>query len=147
MAEIVKCPNCNAQIHMETGNGLIKCEYCDTEIIINKDIITENPAQMLPYEEKKKAWNKSLKTSLITETAGMFITSLLAETNGDSLFVLAFIASTIFSFAMPARLLRKKPLSESEKINGTFLNYLKTYLPFAAAFWAGLIIEVILESL
>ena len=140
MTEVAKCPNCNAQVHAESGNGLIKCEYCNTEIII------DNPAKMLPYDEKKKAWNKSLKTSLIIQAVGMFMTSMFAMSN-QALCVLFCIASVIFSFAMPARLLKKKPLSESEKINGAFVNYLKTYATFGGAFWAGLIIEVIIENL
>lgn len=139
MAEIVKCPNCNAQL-VNSGNGLIKCEYCDTEII------TDNPIHLLPYAEKKKEWNKSLKTSLIIQACGMFLTSMFAVYN-SALCVLFCIASVIFSFVMPARLLKKKPLSESEKINSTLVNYIKTYATFAGAFWAGLAIEVFIENL
>lgn len=165
MIETVKCPNCNAQVHTKNGNGIIRCEYCDCEIIVNNPTAytpppapyppRQTPQQFVPppvitdnvnYAEKKKAWNKSLKTYLIIEAVITFIWCILVETNADVLFFLSFIASVVFSFAMPSKLLKTKPLSESEKVNGNFLNYLKTYLPFAGAFWAGVIIEVILES-
>lgn len=107
MIENIKCPNCNAQL-VNSGNGLIKCEYCNTEIII------DNPAQLLPYGEKKKAWNKSLKTSLIIQAGGMFLTSMFALYN-SALCVLFCIASVIFSFAMPARLLKKSLFQNPKK--------------------------------
>ncbi|MDE5583379.1 MAG: hypothetical protein K2J08_06720 [Ruminococcus sp.] len=45
MAEILKCPNCNAQIHVVSGRNVLKCEYCDTEVIIDNNIqVTSAPS-------------------------------------------------------------------------------------------------------
>ena len=38
MAEVVKCPNCNAQIHIMSNCNIVKCEYCNSEIIIDNNI-------------------------------------------------------------------------------------------------------------
>lgn len=157
MTEVVKCPNCNAQLHAVPDRNILKCEYCDTEIIINNmqnfsaqangfynqtnNNITEN------YMAEMNKWKKSFHVFLIIQAVLTALFELFLKSGAYDIVPLAFIASVIYSFAMPFHVIGKKPLSPLPHENNKFLDFMKVYPAFAGAFWGGMIIIIILLSI
>ncbi len=185
MAEVIKCPNCNAQLHTAPNVNILKCEYCDTEIIINNNIqnfpkqtnefskqINIFPQQMNefskqgnnPLEEMEK-WKKAFRKHLIIQTVLTAFFGIFMEADLSDIGVILFLASTVYSFVLPFYLLKDKPLSPSlnknnnltdikiyisfanPNKNNKFIDFMKIYLPFAGAFWGGMILIAIIASI
>ncbi|MCM1505531.1 MAG: hypothetical protein NC177_00125 [Ruminococcus flavefaciens] len=149
MAEVVKCPNCNAQIHAVPNTNVLKCDYCDTEIIIDNNIqnlsaqtngITEN------YEEKKKKWDKSFFIHLIIQAVLSALFAIFIETSSVVALIM-FLASAVYSFVLPFYLLKDKPLLSQSQNNRKFLEFIKIYPAFAGVFWGGIILVTVLVNI
>ena len=164
MTESLKCPNCNAQIHI-TGNNITKCEYCDCEIILknnthennftyntlhNHPVINQNiyynvpkPAPIVKntinYEEKKKRWNKTLKITLTIEAMIPIIINTIINPLLRVLFLDFTIIEIIYSIIVSIILYNTKPLNEKEKNFNKFSNFMKVY---CVVFWLTIIIEI-----
>lgn len=159
MAEVVKCPNCNAQLHAVPNMNIMKCEYCDTEVIINNgmqnfsahsnefskqinnQISTEN------YEEKNKKWKKTLRKHLIIQAVLSAVFGILMETDATGIGVIMFIASAVYSFVLPVCFVKDKLFPQQQQKNNQFIDFIKIYPAFAGAFWSGMIIIAILVNI
>ena len=103
MTEFLKCPNCNAQLHAEPDNKIIRCEYCDSEIIIDNIIQRTstpvnnyvNPENQLStedwirkvnyvsaenYPEEMQKWKKKFHKKLIVQAILSALSVLLMKT-------------------------------------------------------------------
>lgn len=120
MIETVKCPNCNAQLNLQSGNGLIKCEYCDTEIILNenKADFDKTITKSINYQELKTKWNISVITADIIQVAIAFIFFVLMDSRSDmatGIGVLVLIVSAVYSVALPVHFAHKRPINPAVK--------------------------------
>lgn len=177
MTEVVKCPNCNAQLHTAPNVNIVKCEYCDTELIINNNIQNFSKQTNIfpqqtnvfskhtsPAEEMKK-WKKAFRKHLIIQAVLTAFFGIFMEADLSDIGVILFLASTVYSFVLPFYLLKDKPLSSSlnknnnltdikiyisfanPNKNNKFIDFMKIYLPFAGAFWGGMILIAIIASI
>ncbi|MDE6835039.1 MAG: hypothetical protein K2J39_12465 [Ruminococcus sp.] len=168
MTEFLKCPNCNAQLHAEPDDKIIKCEYCDSEIIIDNNIHRTPPLQPVNnyinpentvitgnysgtahyvnignYPEDLKKWKKKFHKKLIIQAVLTAFFGLLMETDAEGLGILMFLIATFQSFRLPIKLSHEKPLLPYVN-NSRLLDFLKMYPAFAGAFWGGMIIIMML---
>lgn len=143
MTEVARCPNCNAQIHMPTNSNIIKCEYCDTEIIINESTITKDE---LNYPELKKKWKKSFRNHLIIQAVLSAFFGIFMEADLAGIGVIIFFTSIIYCIALPCHLFNNKPVPPIPNKNNKFIDFMKIYLPFTGAFWGGMILIAIIVS-
>ncbi|MDE6425885.1 MAG: hypothetical protein K2K89_07090 [Ruminococcus sp.] len=159
MAEILRCPNCNAQIHSVADGKILKCEYCDTELITDNNtqnfpaLINDFSAQVNHYintgiyVEETKKWKKSFHQKLIIQSAMTAFFGVLMEADASGIGVITFLIATIYSFIQPSRLSKDKPLSPKPQKNNKFLDFMKIYPAFAGTFWGGMILMAILLSI
>ena len=166
MTEFLKCPNCNAQLHAVPDNKIIRCEYCDSEIIIDNNIQrtpipvnnyispknnvitvnysgTTNYVNIGNYPEDLQKWKKNFHKKLIIQAVMTAVFGLLMETGAEGLGMLMFIFATFQSFRFPIKLAHEKPLLPYAN-NSRLLDFLKLYPAFIGAFWGGMIIIAIL---
>ncbi|MDE6678294.1 MAG: hypothetical protein K2K02_04565, partial [Ruminococcus sp.] len=122
MAEVVRCPNCNAQLHIIPNSNIVKCEYCDSEIIIDNlpnfsksvneiSIKINKLANPYDYEEKIKKWKKTFHQNLIIEAILTAIFGILMESIFVDIAMIKFVVAIFYSFVMSAILAQKRPLS------------------------------------
>lgn len=114
MIEIIKCPNCNANIHIAENSNTAKCEYCDSEIILNENK-TDNE---INYPELKKSWNISIMTADIIQVAIAFIFFVLMDSRSDiaaGIGILVLIVSSVYSVALPVHFAHKRPINPAVK--------------------------------
>lgn len=152
MIEVVKCPCCNAQIHISQNSNITKCEYCDTELIINNNTQNfstpvNNNANTGIYAKKMKKWKKLFRKYLIIQAVLTAFFGVLMEADATGIGVIIFIIATFYSFVLPERLLKNKPLSSKPHKNNKFLDFMKIYPAFAVAFWGGMILMAIILSI
>ena len=166
MTEFLKCPNCNAQLHAVPDNKIIRCEYCDSEIIIdnniqrtsppvNNYINPENPVitgnysgtvnyvNIGNYPEEMQKWKKKFHKKLIIQAVLTAVFGLLMETDAEGLGIIMFLIATIQSFRFPIKLSHEKPLLPYVQ-KSRLLDFLKMYPAFMGAFWGGMILIMIL---
>ena len=166
MTEFLKCPNCNAQLHALPDSKIIRCEYCDSEIIIDNiiqrtsppvnnyinpenNIITGNYSgtanyvNIGNYPEDIKKWKKLYHKKLIIQAVLTAVFGLLMETDAEGLGIIMFLIATIQSFRLPIKLSKEKPLLPYVP-KSRFLDFIKMYPAFAGAFWGGMIIIMML---
>ena len=120
MIEIVKCPNCNAPIHMAENANTAKCEYCDTEVILNENkAISDNTmTKPINYQELKKSWNISIITADIIQITIAFIFFMLMDSHSDmatGIGILVLIVSAVYSVALPVHFAHKRPVNPAVK--------------------------------
>ncbi|MDE6672371.1 MAG: hypothetical protein K2K16_09245 [Ruminococcus sp.] len=118
MTEFLKCPNCNAQLHAVPDNKIIRCEYCDSEIIIDNNIQRTAPpvnnyvstgnyigsvnyVNTENYPEEMQKWKKKFHKKLIIQAVLTAIFGLLMETDAEELGIIMFLIATIYSFKLP----------------------------------------------
>ncbi|MDE5583381.1 MAG: hypothetical protein K2J08_06730 [Ruminococcus sp.] len=163
MTEILRCPNCNAQIHVVSGRNILKCEYCDTEVIINNNIqnfssqtngfpqqINGFPQQMnrflnqyvhtRNYAEEMKKWKKSFHRRLIIQAMLTAFFAILMEEDFADIGAIVFLFAVVYSLVMTFYLIKNKPLSPLPQDNNKFLDFMKIYPLFAGTFWGGMIL-------
>lgn len=166
MIEFLKCPNCNAQFHTVPDKKIIRCEYCDSEIIIDNNIqINSTPVNNYAnpenhvstgnytgsvnyvnagnYPEEMKKWKKLFHKKLIIQAVLTAVFGLFMETDAVGIAIIMFLIATIQSFRLPMRLSNEKPLLP-DTLKNKFLDFIKLYPAFAGAFWGGMILIVIL---
>ena len=163
MTEFLKCPNCNAQLHAVPDNKIIRCEYCDSEIIIDNNIQRTAPpvnnyvstgnyigsvnyVNTGNYPEDLQKWKKKFHKKLIIQAVLTAVFGLLMETDAEGLGMIMFLIATVQSFRLPIKLSHEKPLLPYVQ-KSRLLDFLKMYPAFAGAFWAGGIIMAILLSI
>ena len=151
MAEVVRCPNCNAQLHIIPNSNIVKCEYCDSEIIIDNlpnfsksvneiSIKINKLANTYDYEEKIKKWKKTFHQNLIIEAILTAIFGILMESIFVDIAMIIFVVAIFYSFVMSAILAQKRPLSPNKNKKNMFIDFIKIYPAFAGAFWSGMLI-------
>ncbi|MBD5159663.1 MAG: hypothetical protein HDT23_05400 [Ruminococcus sp.] len=166
MTEFLKCPNCNAQLHAETDTKIIKCEYCDSEIIIDNIIQRTSPpvnnyinpenyvstgnysgsvnyVNTGNYTEEMQKWKKKFHKKLIIQAVLTAVFGLLMETDAEGLGILMFLIATVQSFRLPIKLSQEKPLLPYAN-NSRLLDFIKMYPAFIGTFWGGMLIIMIL---
>ncbi|MDE5583382.1 MAG: hypothetical protein K2J08_06735 [Ruminococcus sp.] len=140
MAEILKCPNCNAPIHITENMNTAKCEYCDTEIILNEyrpyfeNTITKHE---INYSKLRKKWNKSIITTDIIQIAISFSFVILMNSHSDILNgigILVLFVSAVYSVALPVHLAHKRPVNPNAKNPSKFSTGLMLYGLFLISF-------------
>ncbi len=158
MTEVVKCPSCNAQLHVVPNNNILKCEYCGTEIIIDNNVQnfsaqTNNFSSQMNnhvnkdnYEEEMKKWKKSFHIHLIIQAVLSVFFGIFMEMN-MTIGVIMFIISTVYSLVLPFYLIKDKPQPQQSQNNNKFLDFIKVYPAFAGAFWVGIILIAILVNI
>lgn len=120
MVEIIKCPNCNANIHIAENSNTAKCEYCDTEIILNenKADFDKTITKSINYQELKTKWNISVITADIIQVAIAFIFFVLMDSRSDmatGIGILVLIVSAVYSVALPVHFAHKRPINPAVK--------------------------------
>lgn len=149
MAKVIKCPNCNAPIHITENKNTAKCEYCDTEIILNEynlcsqNIITESK---INYPELKNKWNNSIIIADIIQTAIAFIFVNLMKSNDDiieGIGILVLLVSAIYSVAMPVHFAHKRPINPDIKNPSKLSTGVMLYGLFLFSFFVTTFITVI----
>ncbi|MDE6798032.1 MAG: hypothetical protein K2J36_08500 [Ruminococcus sp.] len=160
MTEFLKCPNCNAQLHAVPDNKIIRCEYCDSEIIIDNNIQRTAPpvnnyvstgnyigsvnyVNTGNYPEDLQKWKKKFHKKLIIQAVLTAVFGLLMETDAEGLGIIMFLIATIQSFRFPIKLSHEKPLLPYVQ-KSRLLDFLKMYPAFMGAFWGGMILIMIL---
>lgn len=141
MAESIKCPNCNAPIHITENSNIVKCEYCDTEIIINQ----YKTGSEINYPELKKNWNKSIITADIIQVAIAFIFFVLMDSDSDitiGIGILVLFVSAVYSVALPVHLAHKRPVNPDVKNPSKFSTGLMLYGLFLLSFFVTIFIAV-----
>ena len=155
----MKCPNCNAQIHISPNTNILKCEYCDTELIINNNIPnspqqtnifpqrtnnfpqqTNNFPQYTGSVEEMKKWEKERNKYLIIQAVITFFLSIFMEINLTGIGVLLFFIAIAYSFVLPVHLINIKPISPTKQKNNKLIEFIKVYPAFVGAFWGGMLI-------
>lgn len=141
----MKCPNCNAQIHISPNTNILKCEYCDTELIINNNIPnspqqTNSFPQQTGFVEKMKKWEKERNKHLIIQAVITFFLSIFMEINLTGIGVLLFFIAIAYSFVLPVHLINIKPISPTKQKNNKLIEFIKVYPAFVGAFWGGMLI-------
>lgn len=149
MAEVVKCPNCNAQLHIVQNVNIMKCEYCDTEIILNEYIpysensITESKTD---YPQLKKKWNNSIIKADIIQIVISFLFVILINAHSDIINyigILTLLVSAIYSVAISVHLAHKRPINPDIKNPSKFSTGLMLYGLFLISFAVTVFITVI----
>ncbi|MDE5556529.1 MAG: hypothetical protein K2J32_02370 [Ruminococcus sp.] len=159
MTESLRCPNCNAQLHAVPDGSILKCEYCDTELIINNNI--QNVSAPINYfsapvnhyintgiyVEEMKKWQKSFHKKLIIQAVLTAFFGVLMAADAPGIGIIIFLIATFYSFVMPKYLLKNKPFSPKPQKNNKFLDFMKIYPAFAGAFWGGMVLMAIILSI
>lgn len=141
MAETVKCPNCNAPIHITENRNTAKCEYCDSEIILNE----YKADSEINYPELKQNWNKSIITADIIQIAIAFIFFMLMESDSDitnGIGILVLFVSAVYSVALPVHFAHKRPVNPNIKNPSKFSTGLILYWLFLLSFALTIFIAV-----
>ena len=149
MTEVLKCPNCNAPIHITENKNTAKCEYCDTEIILHKykpyseNTITKHE---INYPELKKKWNNSIIKADIIQIAISFLFVILMNSNSDiaeGIGILVLFVSAVYSVAIPVHLAHQRPVNPDVKNPSKFSTGLMLYGLFLISFAVTVFITVI----
>ncbi|MDE5834319.1 MAG: hypothetical protein K2H26_02235 [Ruminococcus sp.] len=157
MAEVVRCPNCNAQLHILPNSNVVKCEYCDSEIIIDNipyfsksvneiSIKINKLVNTYNYTEEIKKWKKTFHQNLIIQAILTAIFGILMESIFVDIAMIIFIVAIFYSFIMSAILAKKRPLSPNKNQKNMFIDFIKVYPAFAGAFWCGMLIIAFIVS-
>lgn len=148
MIETVKCPNCNAPIHITENKNTAKCEYCDTEIILNEykpcfeNTITKTETD---YPELRKKWNQSIIIADIIQIAIAFIFVVLMDSDDDiieGIGILVLLVSAIYSVAIPVHLSHQRPVNPNIKNPSKFSTGLMLYGLFLLSFFFTVFITI-----
>ncbi|MDE6781178.1 MAG: hypothetical protein K2J40_06955 [Ruminococcus sp.] len=152
MAEVVKCPNCNAQLHIVPNVNVLKCEYCDTEIILNEYIpYSENTITNhgINYPKLRKKWNNSIITADIIQIAISFLFVILMDSGSDiaeGIGILVLFVSAVYSVAVPVHLAHKRPVNPDIKNPSKLSTGLMLYGLFLISFAVTTFITIIITT-
>lgn len=146
MIEVVKCPSCNAPIHITENNNTAKCEYCDTEIILNEYFENTVTKPETDYSELKKNWNNSIITADIIQIAISFLFVISMNSDSDiieGIGLLVLLVSAIYSVAIPVHFAHKRPINPHIKNPSKFSTGLMLYGLFLSSFFVTTFITII----
>lgn len=152
MTEVVKCPSCNAPIHITENKNTAKCEYCDTEIILNEyKPCFENtiPNPETDYPELRKKWNNSIIIADIIQIAISFLFVILMNSPDDiitGIGILVLFVSAIYSVAISVHFAHKRPVNPNIKNPSKFSTGLMLYGLFLLSFFVTTFITIIITT-
>ncbi|MBO5104693.1 MAG: IBR domain-containing protein [Ruminococcus sp.] len=145
MPEVIKYPNCDAPIHITENKNTAKCEYCDTEIILNEYPENTITPDETDYTQLKQKWNSSIIITDIIQIAIAFIFTVLMNSNDDiieGIGILVLFVSAVYSVAMPVHLAHQRPVIPNIKNPSKFSTGLMLYGLFLLSFFFTVFITV-----
>ncbi|MBQ8960326.1 MAG: hypothetical protein IJ071_03800 [Ruminococcus sp.] len=149
-----KCPFCGAGLDLSRAvKGVVKCEYCDSEIDIAPppqrstapDPVPEQLKQKLASEQGKN-WQRSLRRAAVAEFISTVVMGICLSLDVDGLAVLSFIFAVVFSFAAPGVIAGKYPKRSPDGKGGMAAPWLFSYIILCGAFWAGVFVAAAISS-
>lgn len=146
MPKVIKCPNCDAPIHITENKNTAKCEYCDTEIILNEHSENTVIPTETDYTQLKQKWNSSIIITDIIQIVIAFIFVVLMDSDDDiieGIGILVLLVSAIYSVAIPVHFAHKRPINPNIKNPSKFSTGLMLYGLFLLSFFVTTFITVI----
>lgn len=150
------CPYCGAKLKLSKATNIVKCEYCDSEIVIRKGTA---PVKEIPVPQQTavsdavdtekyftdlKKWKKITHRWELIYAVLTVVFVILIDSEHTGAGVLCFVAwSTVF-WAAPSMVASKKPLSPNEKKISKMMETLKLYGKFLTIGFITLIIAAIM---
>lgn len=147
MPKVIKCPNCDAPIHITENKNTAKCEYCDTEIILNeyKPCFKDTIKTEADYPELRKKWHQSIIIADIIQIVIAFIFVVLMDSDDDiieGIGILVLLISAIYSVAIPVHLAHQRPVNPNTKNPSKFSTGLMLYGLFLLSFFFTVFITI-----
>lgn len=140
------CPHCGAKLNIKPDMEVIHCEYCDSDIVIEKNsesINRENAVNNEEYRLNYKKWKKTVTKGCILYSVCVMTFIYNVMNDSDPMAIIAFIAGIFLFMLMPVYFLKKKPVSpvyNEGKVKTIIHLYLMLIGIFLASFTIGAII-------
>ncbi len=151
-----KCPYCGAGLDLSRAvNGIVKCEYCDSEIDMSPPQKSA-PAAPPPlrtvltdaeFKEAMLAWKKVMKKHALLELAMSATMGFCLSLDIDGLAFLILLVTGFYSFAVPGIISGKYPTRDLNNKPSGCGAYIVGFIILSAAFWVGIMFGAMLGTL